>query len=68
MSPKLGFGDICSLEAGERKQLGNFGFLQRAIELGDGDLFAGEHLAVEDAGNGEASEVVAVIEIRDENL
>ena len=65
---QFGFGDVGALQSGEGKQLGDLGFLQRAVELGDGDFFAGVHFAVEDAGDGEAAEVVAVVEVRDQNL
>ena len=40
---EFGFGDVGALEPGERKQLGDLRFLERAIELGDGDIFAGAH-------------------------
>ena len=65
---QFGFGDVGTLETGEGKQLGDLCFLQRPIELGDRDFFTGEHLAVKDAGDGEAAEIVAVIEVGDENL
>ena len=57
-----------TLEAGERKKFRDFRFVKTAIELGNGDIFAGMHLAVEDARDGEASEIVAVIEVGDQNL
>ncbi len=39
-----------------------------AVELGDVDLLAGLEGAVEDAGDGEAAEVVGVVEVGDEDL
>ena len=42
--------------------------MQRAIELGDGDFFSGMHFSIEDARDCQASQIVAVVEIRDENL
>ena len=65
---EFGFGDVGALQSGERKQFGDLGFLQCAVELGDGNVFAGVHRSVEHARDGEASEIVAVIEIRDQNL
>ena len=63
-----GFGDVDALQSGEGKQLGDFGFVQRAIELGDANVFAGVHGAVEHARDGEAPQIVAVIEIGHQNL
>ena len=63
-----GFGDVHALQAGEREQLGDLRLVQRAVELGDADVFAGVHGAVEDARDGEASQIVAVVEIRHQNL
>ena len=62
------FRDVGSLQAGERKQLRDLGFMQRAVELGDGDFLAGMHFSVEDARDGEASQIVAVVEVRHEDL
>ena len=42
--------------------------MKRAVEFGDDDVLAGVHLAVEDARDRQASEIVAVVEIRDQNL
>ena len=39
-----------------------------AVQLGDGDFFAGPQLAVKDARDGEAAEVVAVIKVSDQYL
>ena len=65
---QFGFRDVGALEAGEGKQLRDLRLVQRAIELGDGDFFAGVHLSVEHARDGQAAEVVAVVEVGDENL
>src|SRR6202044_1335821 len=46
----------------------NLRFLERAVEFGDGDFFSGEHFAVKDARDREATEVVAVVEISNKNL
>ncbi len=63
-----GLGDVDPLEAGEGKELGDFRFVQRAIQAGDADIFAGVHGAVEHARDGEAAQVVAVVEIGHQNL
>ena len=42
--------------------------MQRAIALGDSNVFAGLHGSRKNAGNGQAAEIVAVIEIRDQDL
>ena len=42
--------------------------MQRAIQLGDADFFAGVHGAVEHARDGEAAQIVAVVEIGHQNL
>ena len=42
--------------------------MQRAIKPGNAHVFAGVHGAVEDTCDGEASQIVAVIEIRHKNL
>ena len=43
-------------------------FCKRAVELGDADFLAGAQRAVEDARDGQPAEVVAVIEIRHQDL
>ena len=43
-------------------------FCMRAVALGDGDFFAGAQRAVEDARDGQAAEIVAVVEIGDQHL
>ena len=63
-----GFRDVGSLEAGEGKQLGDLGLVQRSVQLGDGDVFASVHASVEHARDGQAPEIVAVVEIRHQNL
>ena len=65
---EFGFRNIHALQAGEGKQLGDLGLLERAIALGDADFFSGPHRAVEHARNGQASEIVAVVQVRDQNL
>ncbi len=58
-------GFVDALESGEGIELGDFGFVERAVEFRDGHFVAEAQRSVEDAADGEASEVVAVIEIRD---
>src|SRR5581483_2859731 len=57
-----------TLQAAEGKELSNFGFLNGAIQLGDGHIFPRVHPAVKDTRNRETAQVVAVVEIRDQNL
>jgi len=47
---------------------GDLDLFDLAVELGDADFFSGAQRAVEDARDGEAARVVAVIEIGDQNL
>src|SRR5580700_7185914 len=64
----LGFFNVDALEAAEAEELGNAGLVERAVEPGDGDVIAGAQSSLEDAGDGEAAEVVGVVEVGDENL
>ena len=65
---QLGGDDIGPLQPGEREQLRNLDLLHRPVALGDGDVLAGAQRAVEDACDGQAAEIVAVIEIRHQHL
>ncbi len=65
---QLRFGDVGALQSRERKQFRDLGLVQRAVELGDGDFFAGMHLSVEDARDRQPSQIVAVVEVRHQNL
>src|SRR5580692_7892358 len=65
---QLRFRDVGALQAGEGKQFRDFRLVKSTIQPGDGDLFAGMHGAVEDAGDGEATQIVAVIKVRNQNL
>src|SRR5208282_2469799 len=60
--------DVGALEAAEAEELGDFCLVEGAVALGDSDVFSSFHGAGKNAGDGEASEVVAVIEICDEDL
>ena len=64
----FGLGNVDALEAGEAEELGDAGLLERAVELGDGDVVAGVQGSLEDAGDGEAAEVVGVVEVGDLDL
>src|SRR5262249_9477343 len=59
---------VGTLEAIVGKELGDLDRRQRAISAGDVDLLAVAQGAVEDAANGEAAEVVGVVEVGDEHL
>ena len=61
-------GDVDALEPFEREELRDLGLLDAAIELADGDLVADLDPAVEDAADGDAAEVVARVEVRDQHL
>src|SRR5579859_911231 len=65
---QLGLVDIDTLEAAEGKQLGDLPLLHRAIELGDACFLAIAQRSVEDAGNRQAAEIVAVVEVRYQDL
>ena len=65
---QLGGDDVGALQSGEGEQLGDLDLLQRAVALGDGDVFAGAQRAVEDARDRQAAEIVAVIEVGDQHL
>ena len=68
MSPGRADGLVHALQAFERVQLGDLGFVNGAVELADGDFVAVAQRAVEDAADGEAAQIVAVIEIGDQHL
>src|SRR5262249_14675545 len=59
---------IYSLQTFKGVQLRDLGFLNRTIELFNSDFVADLKCAVENAGDRETTEVVAVVEIRHENL
>src|SRR5208282_2856172 len=62
------FRDVGALEAGEAEELGDFCFVKGAVALGDGNIFARLHGSIKNASDGEAAEIVAVVEIRDQDL
>ena len=63
-----GLGGVFALEAVEGEELGDLDGLEGAVELGEVDLLAVLERAVEDATDGEAAEVVGVVEVGDEDL
>ncbi len=65
---QLGQLDVGALESGEGKQLGDLGFVHAAIALGDGHFFSKAQGAVEHARNGNAAEIIAVVEVGDQHL
>src|ERR1700688_4407435 len=62
------FRNVGALEPGKTEQLGDLRLVKRSVALGDGNILAGFHGAGKNARDGQAAKVVAVIEIRDENL
>jgi hypothetical protein len=68
MSPNVVSVISVRLRPEKENSLVIFRLVKGAVELGDGNVFAGKHASVEDAGDREASEVVAVVEIRDQDL
>jgi hypothetical protein len=60
--------DVDPFQSFEGKELGDLCLLDGTIELAHGDLIADSHFAIEHAPHGNATEVVAGIEIRDEHL
>ena len=63
-----GLGGLNALEAGEGEELGDAGLLERAVAFGDGDIVADVERALEDAADGDAAEVVGVVEVGDQDL
>src|SRR5690606_19350150 len=57
-----------ALQPFERVELRDLRLFDAAIELAHGNLIADLHAAIEDAADGEASEVVAGVEVGDEHL
>ncbi len=60
--------DVHALQPLEREQLGDFRLLLTAVELQYRDLIADAHLAVEDAANRDATQVIARVEVRHQEL
>ena len=56
------FGFV-ALQAAEVEKLGDARGLQRAVQFGDAHQFAAAQRALEDAGDGDAPEIIVVIEI-----
>jgi len=52
----------------EKKTACDLSFVEGAVQLGNRNVLAGEHASVENASDGDAAQVVAVIEIRDQYL
>ena len=65
---QFGFRDVGALQAAEAEELGDLDLFDLTAQLGDADFFAGAQGAVENARNGQAAEVVAVVEIGDQDL
>ena len=62
------FFGFVAFEAAERKKLGDFRGLNRAVEFRDSDFGAALQSSLKNAGDGDAPEKIAVIEIRHLNL
>ena len=65
---RRGLLDVDALQAVEGIELGDLGVLNRRIELDHRDGVADLHAAVEDPADRDAPEVVARVEVRDEQL
>ena len=63
-----GFLGLDALEAGKGEQLGDAGFVERAVAARDVHFVAGMQRALKDAADGDAAEVIGVVEIGDQNL
>ena len=68
MSPTSVSSVSVALEAVEGEELGDLDGLERAVDAGQVDFFADTQGAVKDAADGEAAEVVGVVEVGDEDL
>ena len=65
---RAGALDVDALEAFEREQLRDLGVLVHAVELEHRDLIADADGPVEDAADGDAAQVVARVEVGDQQL
>ena len=65
---EFGLRGLGALEAGEGEELGDLDLLQREIAARNHDFVAGMQRALEDASDGDAAEVLRVVEIGDQNL
>ena len=63
-----GLLDFDPLQAVEGVELGHLRFVDQVVELADDDRIANLDAAVEDAADGDAADVIARIEVGDENL
>ena len=66
--PQFSFGNVCALQSGEGKQFCDLGLLHRTVQLRDPDFPASAHCSIEHARNRQSAEIVAVIEICDQDL
>ena len=64
----LGLRGLGALQAGEGEELGDLDLLQRQVAAGEHDFVADMQRALEDAGDGDAAEVLGVVEVGDEDL
>ena len=60
--------NVGALQAREAEELGDLCLVKCPVALGDGNVFARLHGPGKNAGNGQAPQVVAVIEVSDQNL
>ena len=65
---RRGFLDVDALQAVEGVELGDLRVLDGGVELDDGDGVADLHAAVEDAADRDAADVVARVEVGDQQL
>ena len=65
---EFGLGDIDTLETAEGEEFGDLGFVEGTVELGDDDIFTREERTAHHTRNGDAAEVIAVVEVRDQDL
>ena len=64
----LGLFGVGALQSVKREQLGDLGLEQRSVALGDVDLFPVAQGSVKHARDGQAAQVVGVVEVGDQDL
>src|SRR5262249_48356820 len=66
--PRLAGGLVDTLQTFERIEFGDFSFLKVSVQLDDSHFADGIQSSYEHSGNGKPAEVIAIVEIRHENL
>ena len=65
---QFSYVNINTLQPAEGEQLGDLHLLERSIQFGNAKFFSVAQRSIEDAGNRHAAQIVAVIQICDQDL